>query len=80
MTASKRFSWSIVYDRFPPVLRAREADLKQTLTGVIFEQFGVTRASSQDVHRFMSRLIRQFENRSAACCRRRQKSGTQGVR
>jgi hypothetical protein len=26
---------------FSAVLRAREADLKQTLTGVIFEQFGL---------------------------------------
>jgi hypothetical protein len=34
---------------FPPVLRAREADLKQTLTGVIFEQFGVTVATDPPV-------------------------------
>jgi hypothetical protein len=50
---------------FYHLLHAREAGLKKPLTGVIFEQFCVTHVPSQDSHRFMPRLISQFENGSS---------------
>jgi Domain of unknown function (DUF4160) len=42
------------------------AALEQPRARVIFEQFCVTHVRSQDIHRFMPRLISQFENGSTA--------------